>query len=89
MNQSDELRMTYSALISQEGKKIARVFFERGKDYAEGIVPSGTIEKSSGFTPEELEQLSGYLIQNADDILSKAKAVNPLRNWLKTRHPLP
>ena len=66
--------MTYSGLIPQkDGKKIVRVVFERGKDYAEGIVPSGLIEKSSGFTKEELQQLSGYLIQNGDDILAKAK----------------
>lgn len=84
MNQSEELRMTYSGLISQkDGKKIVRVAFERGKDYAEGIVPSGKIEKSSGFTREEVEQLSNYLIQNSADILSKAKEVNPLRGWLR------
>lgn len=86
MNHSEELHMTYSGIISQKnGKKIAHVVFERGKDYAEGIVPSGTIEKSSGFTPEELEQLSNFLIQNADDILLKAKEVNPLRSWLHSK----
>lgn len=84
MKQTQEIRMTYSGLLPQkDGKKIVRVVFERGKDSAEGIVPSGLIEKSSGFTPEELEQLSNYLIQNGDDILTKAKEVNPLRNWMK------
>ena len=88
MNQSQEIRMTYSGLLSQkDGKKIARVFFERGKDYAEGIVPSGNIEKSSGFTPEELKQLADNLIHNREDILAKAKEVNPLRNWLKNETP--
>ncbi len=85
MKHSEELRMTYSGLISKKGgKKIVRVSFERGKDFAEGVVPDGTIEKSSGFSPEELTQLSGYLKQNADEILSKAKEVNPLRSWLRT-----
>ncbi len=86
MNQPQEFCMTYSGLIPQkDGKKIVRVVFERGKDYAEGIVPSGLIEKSSGFTKEELQQLSGYLIQNGDDILAKAKEVNLLRNWMKKK----
>ena len=86
MNQPQELRMTYSGLITQKnGEKIARVIFERGKDYAEGIVPSGLIEKSAGFTQDELRQLSDYLIQNKDDILAKAKEVNPLRNWMKKK----
>ncbi|MCI8484216.1 MAG: hypothetical protein HFH41_07735 [Lachnospiraceae bacterium] len=84
MNQSQELRMTYSGLLSQkDGKKIVRVSFERGKDYAEGIVPTGVIEKSSGFTSEELSQLSSYLKENAGDLLTKAKEVNPLRSWMK------
>ncbi len=86
MSQSQELRMTYSCLLPQkDGKKIVRVIFERGKDYAEGIVPSGAMEKSSGFTPEELKQLSEYLMGNADDILTKAREVNPLRSWIKKK----
>ena len=57
MKHSEEFRMTYSGLVSQKnGKKIVRVIFERGKDYAEGIVPSGKIEKSSGFTSEEFQK---------------------------------
>ena len=86
MNQPQEFSMTYSGLITQKnGEKIARVIFERGKDYAEGTVPSGLIEKSAGFTQDELRQLSDYLIQNKDDILAKAKEVNPLRNWMKKK----
>lgn len=86
MSQSQELRMTYSGLLPQkDGKKIVRVIFERGKDYAEGIVPSGAMEKSSGFTPEELKQLSEYLMGNAEDILTKAREVNPLRSWIKKK----
>lgn len=83
MKQSEELRMTYSGVITQKGQKIVRVSFERGKDFAEGILPSGKIEKSSGFTPEELTQLSFYLKENSDDIMSRAKKVNPLRRWLE------
>ena len=48
-------------------------------------MPSGAMEKSSGFTPEELKQLSEYLMGNADDILTKAREVNPLRSWIKKK----
>lgn len=86
MNQSEELRMTYSGLLMYKGEKTVRVKFERGKnDYAEGIVPSGAIEKSSGFSEEELEQLSDYLKINAADIMKKAKEVNPIRDWLREK----
>ncbi|MEG0962180.1 MAG: hypothetical protein RR139_07870 [Lachnospiraceae bacterium] len=84
MNTSDEICMTYSGLLMIKGKKIVRVNFQRNpNDYAEGIVPSGMIEKSFGFNQEELEQLSHYLKTNADDILLKAKEINPLGDWLK------
>lgn len=83
MNHSEELRMTYSGLLLYKGEKTVRVNFERGKnDFAEGIVPSGTIVKSSGFSQEELLHLSDYLKCNASDIMAKAKEVNPIRDWL-------
>lgn len=80
----DELRMTYSGLLLKGDEKIVRVCFERGKsDIAEGTVPRGTIEKSNGFSQEELEQLSYYLRENAHDIMKQAKEVNFLKSWLK------
>lgn len=86
MNHSEELRMTYSGLLMYKGEKTVRVKFERGNnDFAEGVVPSGTIEKSSGFSEEEVQQLSDYLKYNASDIMAKAKEVNPIRDWLREK----
>lgn len=83
MDKNEELRMTYSGLLLKDGEKMVRVCFERGKsDYAEGIVPRGTIEKSSGFTQEEIEQLRVYIQENASDIIHKAKEVHFLNEWL-------
>lgn len=75
--------MTYSGLLLKDGEKMVRVCFERGKsDYAEGVVPRGVIEKSSGFTEEEIKQLTVYIQDNATDIISKAKGVHFLNEWL-------
>lgn len=83
MGKDGELRMTYSGLILKDGEKMVRVCFERGKnDYAEGIVPRGAIVKSSGFTKEEIEQLTVYIQDNATDIINRAKNVNFLNDWL-------
>lgn len=83
MARDDELQMTYSGLLMNNGEKMVRVCFERGKgEYAEGIVPRGTIEKSSGFTKEEVEQLTTYIQDHSTDIINRAKNVNFLNEWL-------
>ncbi len=78
----DEVRMMVSCVVVKDNRKIVRVSFLRGKDYADGILPDGVIEKSGGFTPDEVQKLENYLRANRQDILGQAKAINPLRNWL-------
>ena len=83
MGRDEELRMTYSGLLMKDGEKMVRVSFERGKNaYAEGIIPRGIIEKSSGFSKEEIEMLTIYLQDNATDIINRAKGVNFLNEWI-------
>lgn len=78
----DEVRMLISCVVAKGDKKMVRVSFLRGKDYAEGILPEGMIEKSQGFTDEEVQKLEGYIRKNRQDILRQAKEINPLRNWM-------
>lgn len=80
----DEVNMLVSAVVMKDNRKIVRVSFLRGKDYAEGILPDGLIEKSGGFTEEEVRKLENYMRANRKDILEQAKEVNPLRSWLKS-----
>lgn len=80
----DEVNMLVSAVVMKDNRKIVRVSFLRGKDYAEGILPDGLIEKSGGFTEEEVRKLENFMRANRKDILEQAKEVNPLRSWLKS-----
>ncbi len=81
------MQLTYTAMLPDgNGKRVTHVRFEDqgsgGKRTAEGVVPGGTITKSEGFSKEELEQLSEYLIANENEILNKAREIsNPLK-WL-------
>ena len=75
----DEVKMLVSCVVVKENRKIVRVSFVRGRDYAEGILPDGLIEKSEGFSQEEVGKLETFLRSNRQDIL---KEINPLRNWL-------
>ncbi len=71
-----------SGILTKEGRKFARISFMREEEYAEFIVPDGVLDKRQGFTEEEITKLFRYVRENKDDILKRAKEVNPLKNWL-------
>lgn len=77
---SEDIRMLVTSMIHKEGKAFARVSFLRDGDWAEGIVPGGQIEKSEGFSEEEIEKLEAYLAGEQEMILQEAKGVNPIKN---------
>lgn len=77
---SEDIKMLVTSIIHKDQKSFARVSFLRGSDWAEGIVPGGRIEKSEGFSAEEVEKLETYLAGEEDMILKQAKGVNPIRN---------
>lgn len=79
----DEVTMMVSGFVEKDNRKIIRVSFLRGKCVAEGILPDGMIEKSEGFTKEETVGLENYMRANRQEIIEQAKAVNPLRSWLR------
>lgn len=74
--------MIISCVVAKGDRKMVRVSFLRGKDYAEGTLPDGMIEKARGFSEEEVVKLENYMRANRQDILRRAKEINPLRNWL-------
>ena len=78
-----EVTMLVSGLVVKDNRKIVRVSFLRDDDYAEGIMPDAIIEKSKGFTAEELTKLEKFLRLHKEEILQQAKEVNPIRSWLK------
>lgn len=80
----DEVKMLVSCVVEKKGRKIVRISFLRGKDYAEGMLPDGIIEKSEGFSEEEVRKLEAYIRANRQDILKQAKEINPLRNWMNS-----
>ena len=78
-----EVTMLVSGIVVKDNRKIVRVSFLRDDDYAEGIMPDAIIEKSKGFTAEELTKLEKFLRLHKEEILQQAKEVNPIRSWLK------
>ncbi len=77
-----EISVLVSGVLHKGDKTFVRVSFLRGKDWAEGIVPDGVIEKSEGFTKEELAKFEDYLEGDKDAIIRQAKEVNPIRGLM-------
>ncbi len=83
-----ELKLTYtSILLNQAGEKVVRVSFEcqgeKGRQFAEGILPQAIIESSVGFDAEEVAKLEEYLKDNGADIMIKARQITGITHWLK------
>ena len=81
----EDVSLTYTGIMKKGNEKIVKVRFSRNgeKDFAEGVIPSGKIDKSQGFSDKELASLSFYLWANADDLYQKAKEITGLRGFLR------
>lgn len=75
----EDVNMLVTGMLHKGEKSFVRVSFLRGKAWAEGIIPDAKIEKSEGFTEEEVGRLEAYLLEQKPMIMEQAKDVNPLR----------
>ena len=73
MKRNEEMKMTYSGIVTADGKKKVSVKFEEGERFAEGSIPDCKIVRSAGFEPDEIIVLEKYLQMNQMDIIKKAK----------------
>jgi len=82
MVQKAELQTLISGMLTKQGRKFARISFARGGDFAEYIVPDCVLDKAEGFSIAELDQLKRYVTDNCEEILEKARGINPIKNWM-------
>lgn len=80
-----EVEMLISGFFTKDGRKMMRISFTRGKDFAEGLLPDGIIDRSEGFTEEEISKLEKFIRTNSQEIMAQAKEINPIRSWLKEK----
>lgn len=80
-----EVEMLISGFFTKDGRKMMRISFTRGKDFAEGLLPDGIIDRSDGFTEEEISKLEKFIRTNSQEIMAQAKEINPIRSWLKEK----
>ncbi len=81
---NDELNMTYSGICyDDKGERFVRVRFDRRGGHVEAIVPSGKITSSKDFTKEELDKITEYIIENKEDIMSRAHKISSFMHIFK------
>lgn len=79
----EELKVTCSGILRKAGEKIIYVRFERGKDFAEGSIPTAKITSQSGFAADEIEQFEQYMEEHKFEIIEQAKSINVMKNFMK------
>ncbi|MCQ2537052.1 MAG: hypothetical protein MJ124_01505 [Lachnospiraceae bacterium] len=83
MNPNEEMKLTYSSVLTKDGKPFVRVRFDRGNDFAEGTLPDCTITSANGFSPEERKALAEYLKSNRKALLERAQSISGIVNMMK------
>lgn len=69
LNPNEEMKMTYTSVLTKDDKPLVSLAFERGKDRCEATVPECVVTKNNGFTDEEVEALEHYLRSNKKTII--------------------
>lgn len=80
LNPNEEMKMTYTSVVTKDNEPMISLKFERGNDSCEGSVPDCVITKNDGFSDEEVEGLEYYLRVNKKDIIEQAKSISGLLN---------
>ena len=83
MGNKDEMTMTYSGIVTADGKKKISVTFDARDAYAEASIPDCKVTRSRGFTEDEIIVLEKYLQMNQVEIAKKAKDISGLRGFMK------
>ena len=78
----EELKTLVSGILKKDGRRIARISFMRGEEYAEFILPDGILDSRKGFSEEEILKLQDYVREEKDSLMEKAKGVNVMNNWM-------
>ncbi|MDO4187415.1 MAG: hypothetical protein Q4D29_00360 [Lachnospiraceae bacterium] len=82
LNPNEEMKMTYTSVLTKDNKPLISLSFERGKDSCEAVVPECKILKNDGFSEEEVEALEYYLRVNKQTIIDNSKGISGLFNIL-------
>lgn len=82
LNPDEKMNMTYSTVLTKDGKPLISVAFQRENDRCEGIIPDCKIVNNKGFDDDEIAALEYYLRTNKKQIINDSKSISSLLNIL-------
>lgn len=77
------MNLLISSVNNKDGKNFACLRFEDGAAFAEGIIPDCKINKSQGFSKEEIVQLENYMKENLSELKKQAGKINPVKAMME------
>ena len=82
---SDEIKMSVSLLSTSGDKRVVYVAFSDGDKSSEFVLPEAELVKNSGFSEEEIGQLTDYIKSELGEIYKIAGNINPIKNFMKEK----
>lgn len=82
LKEETTLKVTCSGIVRHQDKKCIYVMFERGDCYAEGRIPDFDFISVKGFSKDEINDFKEYMKEYEQDIVSQAKSVNMIKNFM-------
>ena len=79
---SEDVKMSVSAPVVKDERKIVYVVFEDVAQSAEFEAPTGALVKNAGFSDEDVEVLREYVKNNWKKIFDMAKDIDPMKAFL-------
>ncbi len=80
-----EIGMNVSLLSTSGDKRVIYVSFTDGNKSAEFSLPEVKLLRNSGFSEEEISQLTDYVENSQDEIYRIAKNINPIKSFMKEK----
>ena len=79
---NSEINMTVSTMTRHGDDKAIYVVFSDGTKSAEFALPANRLVSNTGFSDEEIAQLTDYVTNEQDEIFAIAKKINPMKEFL-------
>ncbi len=78
---NSEIKMTVSTMTRTKDSKALYVMFSDNDKSAEFALPENRLVNNTGFSDDEIAQLTDYIANEKDEIFAIAGKINPMKEF--------